>query len=68
MKFVENVKDSWRWFSMQIAAFGALSVAAWEYIPQEWRDYILQGENARWLVFASYVSIMVARAIKQGSK
>ena len=68
MKFVDNVKDSWRWFSMQIAGLGLASVSAWGYIPQEWRDYILQHGMAQWLIGGTFAAIMFGRIIQQGSK
>lgn len=46
---VEDWKDAWRWFSVQLAAFLAVLPFVWaslpydvkDYVPDEWRPFIV---------------------------
>ena len=47
MTLVENVKDSWKWISMQAMALAAALQGAWVYIPEDLRSsanpYLVNG-------------------------
>jgi len=40
MKFVDNVKESWRWISMQAMTTAGALQGAWMYIPQDLKDNV----------------------------
>ena len=43
MKFVENAKHAWRWFSVQAMVLAGALQGAWMYVPDELRASIPPG-------------------------
>lgn len=64
MKLVSDVRQSWRWFSVQLAALVTVLPLVWAelpddlkaYIPDEWRPFIVSGMG---------LAIMLGRMIDQ---
>lgn len=75
MKFVDDVKECWKWWSVRIQAAGAALFAfaaalpdyarqAWEFIPADFRAAI--GDDAVKVIAASvFVLAILARVVKQ---
>lgn len=40
MKFVENAKESWKWFSMQAMTLAGAVQGAWLFIPEDMKSTI----------------------------
>ena len=43
MKFVENAKQAWRWFSVQAMVLAGALQGAWMYVPDDLRASIPPG-------------------------
>lgn len=43
MKFVEDAKQAWRWFSVQAMVIAAALQGAWVYTPDEMRATVPHG-------------------------
>ena len=40
MKFVENIKDAWKWFSVQAMFWAAAVQSTWELIPSDLKSSV----------------------------
>lgn len=65
MKLVDNARQSWRWFSMQVLAFIGLLPLVWEMLPPE--SQALVPEAWRPIVITVLALIGIGgRLVKQG--
>lgn len=64
MKFVNNLKSSWRWFSMQAMALNTAFLLTWGLLPEKFQDSI----SPTWVAGIAVVLMvlgMIGRTIKQ---
>ena len=65
MKFVEDIKEAWKWLSMWLISANATLVVAYEQV-QTVKDYI-PTNVFHYLVLSLLVMTALGRVIKQGA-
>jgi hypothetical protein len=64
MKFVENWKESWKWFSVQALVIIAMLPLVWTALPSDAKALLPDGWEP-WVLFALAISGIVGRLIDQ---
>jgi hypothetical protein len=64
MKLVDNAREAWRWFSVQIAALMAVLPFAWMELPADVKAYV-PTEWRPWIVSGLAVAVIVGRLVAQ---
>ena len=64
MKFVENVKNAWKWLSVQMMILAFAFQSAWELAPQEIKAG-LTPTHAYYITVALLVIGVLGRLVKQ---
>ncbi len=64
MKFIENWRSVWRWYSVWFAGVIASMPVAWGLLPPDLKAS-LPDEWMPWISVAIFVAFLVARVIKQ---
>jgi hypothetical protein len=64
VKLVENIKDAWRWISVQAMALGLAIQGAWEFLPSDLKAG-LSDKHVRWAAMVLLVIGIVGRLVKQ---
>jgi hypothetical protein len=65
MKLVPNVRNAWRWISMQAMGVAVALQGAWVFIPDDLKARA--GDDlANWVTGALLVLGMIGRLVKQG--
>ena len=67
MTFVENVKHSWKWFSVQAMTIAGALQGAWMYIPADMKTTV-PDNIVHWMTLALLVAGVAGRLIKQPTK
>jgi hypothetical protein len=65
MRLVKNARQSWRWWSVQLAGALAFLPIVWEQMPYDIKAMI-PAEWHTWIVSGMALAIIVARNIDQG--
>ena len=65
MKFVDDARQWWRWFSMQAMGAAAALQGAWVFIPDDLKARV-GDDTAAWVTGALLVLGMIGRMVKQG--
>jgi hypothetical protein len=63
MNFVENVKDAWKWFSIQLIGFAFI----WEMLPDETKDAVTPDLIEPYVTAALLIAAAYGRLVKQGA-
>jgi len=64
MKFVDDAKDAWKWFSMKAMAVAATFPIVWDQLPDEYKLLIPSG-YMKYIVAAILIGGMVGRLVDQ---
>ena len=64
MKFVDNVKESWKWFSMQSMTLAMAVQGTWMTIPEELKNEVPKN-LVHWITLILVVAGIFGRLIKQ---
>jgi len=64
MQLVHNVRDAWRWISVQSMALGLAIQGAWEMIPADLKAGF-SDKHVRWTAMVLLVIGIVGRLVKQ---
>jgi hypothetical protein len=64
MRLIDNVKDAWKFFSMQAMAAAVSLQAIWVALPDDLRESVPQN-IVQWITIAIIVSGMVGRVVSQ---
>jgi hypothetical protein len=67
MKFVEDIKDAWKWFSVQLMAAAFI----WETLPEDIKGQILvviPDPVEPYITSSLVLAAIVGRVIKQGKE
>lgn len=64
MTFVENAKESWKWFSMQAMTLAGALQGTWVAIPQDLKDNV-PTNLVHWLTLGLVFAGIVGRLVKQ---
>jgi len=67
MKFVDDAKQAWRWFSVQAMALAAAIQGAWVFIPEDMKASIPQN-IVQWVTIALLVFGVAGRVVDQRPK
>lgn len=65
MRLVKDVKNAWRWFSVQLAAVSVVAPGAWLAVPDDMRNAV----PPEWLAYAGVALgalIILGRIVDQG--
>lgn len=65
MKLVDDVKNAWKWFSVQAMAAVAVLPVIWSELPAETKTLLPTGWTP-WIITAVAVAGLVGRVIDQG--
>jgi hypothetical protein len=69
VKFVDDAKQAWRWFSMWAMGLSSAFLATWALIPPDLQAYITGSVPPRYITLAVagvLVLGMLGRVVKQG--
>jgi hypothetical protein len=67
MKFVDDVKDAWKWISMQAMAAAIAIQGAWEVLPPDMKTGI-PPKLVTYVTLGLLVLGFAGRLVKQGQK
>ena len=67
MRFVDDAKSAWRWFSVQAMAWALAIQGAWQAMPDDMKASIPAG-FVHWLTMALLVFGIAGRLVKQGGE
>jgi hypothetical protein len=65
MRFVDDAKRAYRWFSVHAMVWSAALLGAWEVIPPDLKAG-LSDRHVRWAAVALLVLGVAGRVVKQG--
>lgn len=69
MRFVDNVREAWKWISMWCMGLSSAFLAAWALLPEDLKPYLLGSIPPKGMAIsvASLLVIgMAGRLVKQG--
>ena len=64
MRFVENAKQSWKWFSMQAMALAGALQGTWVTIPEDLKAQV-PANAVHYITLALVAAGIVGRLVKQ---
>ena len=64
MKFVENAKQSWKWFSMQAMTLAGALQGTWVTIPDDLKSSV-PSNLVHYITLALVIAGIVGRLVKQ---
>ena len=64
MKFVENAKQSWKWFSMQAMTLAGALQGTWVTIPEDLKSSV-PTNLVHYITLALVIAGIVGRLVKQ---
>lgn len=67
VRFVDDVRESWKWLSMQLQSLGAMLMLGWTQLPKELQQH-LDPRVVAWTAFGIFVLGMFGRIITTEEK